>query len=381
MLNTLYNAALQERRDAYRMQGQSVSLYEQNTQLTVIRSEQPEWAALDVNVARGVLRRLDRAMNAFFRRVKAGQKPGFPRFRPVSRFQCIEPAQPRPGMVKVSPGGRKARICIKGLPSIELRLKRPLPGSKALKSLRLVKRPNGWYADLVYEAGKKPLPECSGAVGIDMGVNNRMALSTGEMVERREVDRTREARFRQAVSRRRKGSNRRRKAVRTLARETRRNAVRNRNECHKVTTEIVRRFGRIAVEKLAIANMTRSAGGTVEQPGKNVAAKSGLNREILANTWGLLRNQLAYKAEWAGREFAEVNPRYTSRECSQCGQTTPQSEYRTYACGVCGHVADRDTNAAVNVLLRAFGPTGAGMPLRPLRGENRSVSDLGYSRI
>ena len=96
--------------------------------------------------------------------------------------------------------------------------------------------------------------------------------------------------------------------------------------------------------------------------GVNVAAKLGLNRGILTQTWGLIRNQLAYKAEWAGREFVEVNPRYTSRECSACGNRTPQSEYRTYACGVCGLVADRDTNAAVNVMKRAFGPSGAGFP-------------------
>ena len=97
----------------------------------------------------------------------------------------------------------------------------------------------------------------------------------------------------------------------------------------------------------------------------NVATKSGLNRSILEQSWGLLRNQLAYKAEWAGREFVEVNPRYTSRECSNCGQVTPQSEYRTYACGVCGYVADRDTNAALNVVQRAFGPTGAGISPAP----------------
>ena len=368
MLNTLYNAALQERRDAYRMAGKSVSLYEQNAALTAIRSEWPEWAALDVNVSRGALRRLDRAFNAFFRRAKEGANPGFPRFKPVSRFRCIELAQPRPGMVKMRTDGRKAHIRIKGLPGIELRLKHPLPSSDDLKSLRLVKRANGWYADLTYAVERELLSPSDETVGLDMGVNNRLALSTGEMVERREFDRKREAALRQKVSRCRKGSKRRHKAVDMLSRETRRNAVRNRNECHCLTTEIVRRFGRIAVEKLVVPNMTRTARGTVEEPGTNVAAKSGLNREILNQTWGLLRNQLAYKAAWAGREFVEVNPRYTSRECSECGSVTPQSEYRTYACGVCGMVADRDHNAAVNVRNRAFGPgTGAGIPPAPVR--------------
>ena len=102
MLNCLYNAALQERRDAYRMAGVGISLYQQMVELTGIRQDSTEWAALDVNLGRGVLRRLDRAMNAFFRRIKEGGTPGFPRFKPMSRFRCIELAQPRPGMVKLS---------------------------------------------------------------------------------------------------------------------------------------------------------------------------------------------------------------------------------------------------------------------------------------
>ena len=147
MLNTLYNAALQERRDAYRMAGKSINLYQQNAALTTIRADWPEWAALDVSVGRGVLRRLDRAFNAFFRRVKEGGAPGFPRFKPLSRFRCIELAGVRPGMVKGSADERKAHIRVKGLPPIELRLKRPLPPSGSLKSLRLVQRANGYLPD------------------------------------------------------------------------------------------------------------------------------------------------------------------------------------------------------------------------------------------
>ena len=373
MLNTLYNAALQERRDAWKMAKKSVSLYDQNAQLTSIRSDQTEWAALDTSLSRGVLRRLDRAFNGFFRRVKVGQTPGFPRFRPVSRFRCIELAQVRPGMVKVSADGNKAHVRVKGLPVLELRLKRSLPPSENLKSLRLVMRPNGWYLDLTYHVEKEPLPLCDDAVGLDMGVNNRIALSTRETVERRVVDQTKETARHRQVSRCRKGSRRRRKAVQALSRETRRNSVRNRDECHRITTDIVRRFGRIAVEKLKIQNMTRSAAGTVEEPGVNVAAKSGLNRSIQEQSWGLILSQLRYKAEWAGRDFVEVNPRYTSRICSSCGQQTPQSEYRTYACGVCGFTEDRDTNAALNVLQRAFGPTGAGIPPAPVRARTVPV--------
>ena len=100
-------------------------------------------------------------------------------------------------------------------------------------------------------------------------------------------------------------------------------------------------------------------------PGTNVATKSGLNRSTLEQSWDFILTQLSYKAEWAGREFVQVNSKYTSRTCSTCGDRRRQSEYRTYICEVCGLVADRDTNAARNVSKRAFGPTGAGIPPAP----------------
>ena len=209
----LYNAALQERRDAYgsaayhvplnddkspkvnkhgeviinRRQMKkpgsvSITLYDQMRQFTGVRADLPEWGNLDVNVGRGVLKRLDRAMNAFFRRVKAGETPGFPRFKSGRRWRTIDMAMCRPNMVKAREEGRKAHIRIKGLPALELRLKRPLPDSENLVNLRLVKRPNGWYADLTYRVNKEPLPPNGMSVGLDMGVNHRIALSTGQFI-------------------------------------------------------------------------------------------------------------------------------------------------------------------------------------------------------
>ena len=101
--------------------------------------------------------------------------------------------------------------------------------------------------------------------------------------------------------------------------------------------------------------MTKSARGTIENPGYGRQRKTKLNSSILEQTWGLLLNQIRYKAEWAGREFVEVDPKFTSRICSECKiSMTPQDEYRTY-CGVCGFVSDRDLNASINILNRAFG--------------------------
>ena len=125
-----------------------------------------------------------------------------------------------------------------------------------------------------------------------------------------------------------------------LARETQRNRVRNRNAAHELTTELVHRYDRIAVEALRIPNMTRSARGTIEEPGRNLGAKQALNRRILDQTWGLPINQLTYKAAWAGRELVTVDPAYTSRLCSACGAQTPQAQYRVHECGACGSLLD-----------------------------------------
>jgi putative transposase len=319
-----------------------MSKFTQMKQLTRLRAEQQAWRDLSLQVARGVLVRLDRAFQAFFRRVKAGDKAGYPRFQGAGRYRCIELAEVTPGMVKCN------RIKVKGLPVIRLRPSRPLPDSSQLRALRLLMHGRILSVDLVYAEQVKPLPANAAAVGIDMGVNERMTLSDGSTVERRVVDRRRERRLQRVISRRKKGSNGRRKAVAAFAPEQRRNAIRSRNACHRITTDLVRRYGCIAIEGLRIRNMT-GAGG---------AHKRGLNREVLTQTWGVLRQQLAYKAEWAGRQLVEVNPAYTSRTCAACGAVNGKPHtYRLFECSGCGHVDDRDVNAARNILARGdFAP-------------------------
>lgn len=250
----LYNAALQERRDAWRMNGVNVSWVDQNRSLTAIRAEWPDReGAVDRRVQRGVLRRVDRAYQAFFRRVRTGEAPGFPRFQSHRRFRTIEVEAPTEAMLKVKGDGLKAWVKVKGLPCVKLRSSRPLPPARHLKTLRIVWKPTGIWVDLGFRVEREALPEKAAAVGIHMGVRNRMTLSTGESVERRRVDRSRESRLRQAVERSTKRdslgrvsgpqSNRRAKRLRMLSRETERNARRNRNACHELTTAIVRKYG------------------------------------------------------------------------------------------------------------------------------------------
>ena len=349
LLNRLYNLALEDRKTAWEQEKRRVTYYDQAQALSVQRRADPDGLGrIALGPARGMLKRLDEAYRAFYRRCKHGEAPGYPRFRPIQRMETIDVTQVSPGMVRAGPGGH--RLQVKGFPTIRIYPTRELPDSHALKSVQIVRKPHGVCVSLVYEVEQEPLPASMESVGIDMGVRQRMTLSSGATVAPARVDWGAIRRAQRCVSRSKKGSNARRKRVRRLAAMRHRAKVRNRNGCHRATTAIVRRHGLIAVEQLRINNMTRAASGTAEEPGRNVAQKRGLNRSIQSQTWGILRSQLRYKAAWAGREFVEVNPAYTSQDCHQCGSRNNPGSRETYNCKSCGLTFDREVNAAINIM-------------------------------
>ena len=437
--SVLYNASLQEWRDAYsihvgwkhlidretdkrvrtkddvdwvyipqrskRIDANPPTYYDQLKEFTVVRADDSYWNNLDANIGRGVIQRLERAKNAFFRRVKEGDKPGYPRFKSARRWRTIEMAMVRPGMVK------NGKVKIKGLPPIAIPEKRELPPSVDLKSLRITKMGRRVMVSLGYQVEREALPVNPACVGIDLGVTDRMVLSTGQImiaggdiptagldpaeipifgqpilrmdsqgvapdvagfpvpshkIKRRRTNRLDITKKQQRLARCQKGSRRRRERAAILANAHSRVKISNRNQCHRITTDIIQRFYHIGIEALQITNMTRSAKGTLEKPGTNVNAKSGLNREILTQTWGIIRQQLAYKAEWAGRRLVEVNPRNTSRTCAVCGVIDGASrDGKAFYCVACGHSDDADHNAAVNILRMSL--AGGNTPL--LAGE------------
>ena len=347
----LYNAALEEWRWAYRA-GVSISLYSQYRELTAIRSTDEFWGSISIQVGRGVLRRADRARQAFYRRVGKGEKPGYPRFKSSRRWHTIELANVDASMVKNR--GNYYAIRIKGLPEIRFRKGLMLPEDTP-KALTITLRGRRLFANLTYEMECAALPASDAAAGVDMGVSDRLALSNGERVGRRRKPNAKLRRAQRRLSGCKKGGHRWRKRRAVLANQQHRERVRNRNECHRITTELVRRFGLIAVEDLSTKNMTASAKGTTENPGKNVRQKAGLNRSINEQTWGLLRSQIAYKAEWAGREMVLVDPRFTSQRCSECGAVAAGNRHRKrYDCAECGMSEDADVNAAKNILHSAL---------------------------
>ncbi len=168
---------------------------------------------------------------------------------------------------------------------IELRSKRNLPEPENLKSLTITLRGRTLTVNLGYAVDREPLPSSNKIVGIDMGVTDRMTLSDSAFVSRRGVDRTITENALRRRDRCKRGSREYRKRNRVIANAHRRQAIRNRNECHRITTGLIRDYGLVAVEKLQIPNMTRSAKGTVAKPCKKVAQKSGLNRSIAEQTW------------------------------------------------------------------------------------------------
>jgi len=262
-----------------------VTRFEQFGQLAGLREVRPEVMAFGVCVAGGTLIRLDLAFDAFFRRLKAGQKPGYPRFRSRSRFDSVS----WPDRSGWSLDTERRRFYVQGVGQIKVRLHRTMEGIP--KTATLCREGRRWVCVfLCADVPAVPLAP-TGRKGIDVGIANLVATSDGNMVAnprpgRASADRV--AGAQRAVARKRRGSNRRRKAVAHLADLRRHEANVRRDVAHQVSRALVNRYDLIAHEDLAITNMVRSARGTVAEPGTNVAAKAGLNRSVHDAGWAML---------------------------------------------------------------------------------------------
>ena len=235
---------------------------------------------------------------------------------------------------------------IKGIPRLEIPInKREVPDLDNIKTLTITKKLD--RIDVAFNAKIEiePLELTGQALGIDLNVSKRAATSDGEIIPRIDTSDTKKKRLQRKVSRAQKGSNSRKKKVKAYAKECARVAESNKQATHRLTTDLIRNYDFIALEKLNIKNMTKEGG----------SSKKGLNREILANRWGMLRNQLNYKAEWAGKEVVLVNPKFTSQICSNCGIKDPNNRQgEWYSCSSCDFEIDADINAAINILRRGL---------------------------
>ncbi|HYH54812.1 MAG TPA: transposase [Solirubrobacterales bacterium] len=340
----LYNAALEQRRTAWSLFGVSVTRADQERQLTELRRDGQFPAGQNAVSQHMVLQRLDLAVKAFFRRVKAGEAPGFPRYKSRQRFNTLAWRSGKAGGAAIV----NDRLRIQGVGHIKVKWHRDLPGE--VRQTRITRRNGRWYVAFTVRMAKPaPLPATGEQVGVDLGVRQFATLSTGEAIHGPRAGRVAAPEIRRAqrkVARRKRGSNRRRKAVAELARRREREANRRRDAAHKAARSLINRFDLIAVEDLKTSNMVRT--------------RRGLAREITDQGWSQFIEFLTYKAESAGRQVVRVDPRYTSQRCHECGVRDRESRSGPrFACTACGHTDDADVNAARNILaLARTGPSG-----------------------
>ena len=353
----LYNAALQERREAWRMRHLSVSYSDQSAQLNEIRAADPDGQGRHSFTAQQqTLRRLNVVVAAYLKHVRAvkghKRRVGYPRFKPYQRFdQVLFVAGDG---VKWEPvdGGRWAHATFRAVGRVKVKQHRPVVGR--VKTLQLKREGRRWYV-VVTEAEPVPLPPTGRSVGVDVGVARFLTTSDGQVVANPRFLDTAQERIVELQRRRqhaRAGSGNRRRVRRALAKEWRKLRKQRRDFHHKTARSLVDSCDTIALENLRVAAMTAAAAGTVEAPGRNVAAKAGLNRSILDAGWTQFARILVAKAESAGRPVVFVNPSSTSIDCHTCGARCVRPRQDTVVCPVHGEL-DADLNGARNIASRA----------------------------
>lgn len=329
----LYNRLLEERILAYRNEEKTLSYFDQTKAITERKKYIPALKEVFTQVLHDVAKRLDKAYQAFYRRVKAGETPGFPRFKPATQYDSFTYKQ----------GGHKLqgnKLSLSKIGVIKIKLHRPVEGN--IKTCTVSQKNGKYYACLVAEVEAKRLPESTDAVGIDLGIKTLAVTSDGTYFKSPKYLRKSEKRLKRlqrSVSRKKKGSNRRRKAVQILARLHEHVANQRKDYAHKVSRQLVNRYGLIAFEDLDVQGMMKN-----HQLAKSIADAS----------WSQLVQFTTYKAESAGRVVVHVDPRHTSQLCSNCGEIVKKTlKDREHHCPHCGYNADRDENAAINILKRA----------------------------
>ncbi|MEX1196323.1 MAG: transposase [Pseudohongiellaceae bacterium] len=367
----LYNAALQERIEAWRKCGTSISYRDQCSSLTEIRRHDLDWSSVNCSSQQMTLRRLDQAFKAFFRRVKSGQAPGFPRFKSRQRFPGFSYKGHGDGWRFTPVSGRRRRsdgseqaiwrhghLRLAGVGTIKARGQTPHIG--AICASNVFHRGGEWYLSLTVSPKtieRKRTADKAG--GFDWGVEMLLAVAYdkgGDDIGNPRIGRTdtdRITALQQAVSSKQRGSNRRRKAAARLGSAKRHQTNRRLDHQHQITARIAAEHALVAIEKITTRNMTRSARGTAEAPGRNVKQKAGLNREILDTAPGRLYQMLRYKVTETGGWFIETPTRQLkpSQRCPACWQVRKKTlSEREHACP-CGHSESRDrASARVNLL-------------------------------
>ena len=369
----LYNASLQERRDAYEIKVRrhpnyydaetrkqlthefAITYYTQANQLPDIKECREEYKEIHSQVLQETLKRVDKAMKAFFRRVKAGEKAGYPRYQGKNRYDSF--TYPQAGFMLE---GNKLKLSKIG--TVKVRLHRPVQGT--VKTCTIKREGDHWYVVLVCDVETVPhMPYLDETVGLDLGTLKLATLSTGDVIENPRHYRKAEKKLEQAqreLSRKKRGSHRRKKAVKVVAKIHRKVANQRKDYLHKWSRWLVNTYETLVFEDIRPANMSRRPKPKQDEDGtylpNHASQKAGLNKSILDAGWNQFITYCKYKAEEAGTTVVCVDPRGTSQVCSQCGAVVKKElSERWHSCPDCGCELDRDHNAAINIKNRWLG--------------------------
>jgi len=291
------------------------------------------------------------AFNHFFRRVKNGETPGYPKFKRRGHNESFT-------LTTAVLNNRHIHGNRLTLPKGwgVARLGDPLPEGK-IKSVTISQRIGKWWIAFLLETDRTHAPCERGAVGIDLGVAQLASLSNGivyDSAKSLEQHQIRLKRLQRKLAKMESGSNRFVRQKARIAKLHKRIADTRASHAHNITAELAKKHDVIVLEDLNVKNMTKSAKGTADEPGKQVKQKSGLNRVILNQALYEFRRQLEYKTARHGGILITVNPAYTSQTCSNCGHVAAENRktQAIFACVDCGHHENADINAAKNILNR-----------------------------
>ena len=334
LCQNLYNSALEHRIYLYKHGEIKVNYYDQANELKAIKLDLPEYKTVHSQVLQDVLKRLDKAYQAFFRRLKQGDTAGFPRFQSYKRYNSFTYAQSGFGL-----SGNHLKLSKVG--NIKVKLHRPIEG--VMKTCTVIRKNGKYYVCFTCEVEAQVIPLTYQDVGIDMGIKEFCITSDGELKPNPKHYRATEAKLKEqqrSVSRKKKGSNRRKKALEILANTHEHICNQRKDNAFKVAHDLLDKYDTICREDLPIKNMVKN---------------HKLAKSISDAGWGIFFNLLEAKAKQTlGKRVVAVDPRYTSQECSGCGLIVKKTlGDRIHKCG-CGLALDRDINAAINILRKGL---------------------------
>ncbi|KNZ70318.1 putative transposase [Thermincola ferriacetica] len=336
----IFNTAIAQRKESWEKEKRSLSRREQQVWLKEAKKENEYFRQVHSQVAQEVLFRVERAFAAFFRRVKNGETPGYPRFKGRGRYKSLTFTQFGEGKGASFQDG-KLKLSKIGL--VKIKLHRQIPST--VKTVIIKRDAVGrWWAVFAVEIELSQQQTHAGpAIGLDAGLEKFAALSDDSVIENPRHLRKTEERLKRAqreLSRKEKGSRNRERARRKLAKLHAKVRSQRMDFLHKQSRKLVNTYSLIAVEELNIKGMVKN---------------HHLAKSISDAGWGEFISMLEYKAGEAGTKLVKVNPSGTSQECSRCGMTVPKElSERVHCCPYCGLTLDRDVNAARNILKRAL---------------------------